>query len=47
MGSIKEKAVFAAEVLIVFALTYLVQQNVMAIPVVGQYLPGFKPAATA
>ena len=47
MGSIKEKALFAAEVLVVFAVCYLVQQNVMAIPVVGAYLPGYKPTATA
>lgn len=47
MGSIKEKALFAAEVLVVFAVCYLVQQNVMTIPVIGNYLPGYKPAATA
>lgn len=47
MGSIKDKAMFAAEVLIVFAVCYLMQQNVMSVPLVGQYLPGYKPAATA
>lgn len=47
MGSLKEKAVFAAEVLIVFAVCYLVQQKVMSVPVIGQYLPGYKPAAAA
>jgi hypothetical protein len=44
---IKEKAIFAAEVLAVFAVITFVQKNVMSVPVIGQYLPGFKPAATA
>ena len=47
MGSMKDKAMFAAEVLIVYALCVLVQQNVLTIPVIGQYLPGYKPAANA
>ncbi len=47
MGSLKEKAMFAAEVLIVIAVVTLIQQNVMAVPLVGQYLPGYKPATAA
>lgn len=43
----KEKALFAAEVLIVVALVSLIQQNVMTIPLIGAYLPGYKPAATS
>lgn len=47
MGSIKDKAMFAAEVLIVVGLCYFVRQNVMSIPLLGQYLPGYKPAAAS
>ena len=45
MGNVKEKLMFAAEVCIVFAVVYFVQQNVMQIPLVGAYLPGGKPAS--
>ncbi len=47
MGSFKEKAMFAAEVLIVVGLCYFVQQNVISVPLLGQYLPGYKPAAAS
>jgi hypothetical protein len=47
MGSLKDKAIFAAEVLVVFAAVYFIQQNVMSVPLVGQYLPGYKPAAAS
>ncbi len=43
----KAKAIFAAEVLIVIAVVTFFQQTVMSVPIVGQYLPGYKPAATA
>jgi len=36
----KSKLIFAAEVLAVIALTYVIQKNVMKVPVVGAYLPG-------
>lgn len=36
----KQKLVFAAEVLVVFAAVYALQKHVYQIPVVGQYLPG-------
>lgn len=36
----KDKLIFAAEVLAVFAVAYLFQKKVMAVPVVGAYLPG-------
>ncbi len=36
----KDKLIFAAEVLAVFAVVFLVQKKVMPIPVVGAYLPG-------
>lgn len=42
----KEKAIFVAEVLAVFAVTYFFQQNVMNVPLLGQYLPGYKAAAS-
>lgn len=38
----KDKAIFAAEVLAVLVVIALFQQNVMSVPVVGQYLPGYK-----
>lgn len=36
----KDKLMFAAEVLAVFAVVYLVQKKVMKVPVIGEYLPG-------
>lgn len=36
----KDKMIFAAEVLAVFGAVYLFQKKVMAIPVLGNYLPG-------
>jgi len=36
----KDKLMFAVEVLAVFAVVYLVQKKVMKVPVVGEYLPG-------
>jgi len=42
----KEKLIFAAEVLIVFAVTKFIQQNVMQLPIVGAYLPGAKATST-
>lgn len=47
MGSLKDKAMFAAEVLIVVGLCYFIQQNVMGVPLIGQYLPGYKPQAAS
>lgn len=47
MGSIKEKALFAAEVLVVIGVCFLVQQHVFSVPVIGAYLPGYKPAAAS
>lgn len=35
-----EKLKFAAEVAVVFVAIYAFQKHVMAIPVVGAYLPG-------
>ena len=40
----KAHAMFAAEVAAVLIVIALIQQNVMNIPVVGAYLPGFKAA---
>ena len=40
----KDKAIFAAEVAAVIVVVALFQQHVMAIPLVGQYLPGYKAA---
>lgn len=40
MGTLKDKALFAAEVAAVIAVIYLFQKKVMTIPVVGGYLPG-------
>jgi len=37
---VKEKLMFAAEVLIVFAVAYAVQKHVFKVPVIGEYLPG-------
>ena len=36
----KDKLIFAAEVLAVFAVMFVIQKKVFAVPVVGQYLPG-------
>lgn len=36
----KDKLIFAAEVLAVFAAVYALQKHVFAVPVVGKYLPG-------
>lgn len=36
----KDKLIFAAEVLAVFAVAYLVQKKVMKVPVIGEFLPG-------
>lgn len=44
---IKEKAIFAAEVLVVVGLCYFFQQNVMSVPLLGQYLPGYKPSTAS
>lgn len=38
----KSKLIFAAEVLAVIAVTYLIQTKVMQVPVIGAYLPGGK-----
>lgn len=43
----KEKAIFVAEVLAIYAVCVFFQQNVMNVPLVGQFLPGYKPAAAA
>jgi len=43
----KEKAIFVAEVLAIYAVAYFFQQNVMSVPLVGQFLPGYKPAAAS
>lgn len=37
---VKDKLIFAAEVLAVFAIAYAVQKHVFKVPVVGAYLPG-------
>lgn len=39
----KDKAIFALEVLAVVAVIALVQQKVMNVPVVGRFLPGYTP----
>jgi hypothetical protein len=36
----KEKLMFAVEVLVVFAAVYALQKHVMQVPVIGEYLPG-------
>lgn len=36
----KDKLIFAAEVLAVFAIAYAFQKHVYKLPVVGAYLPG-------
>ena len=37
----KDKAIFAAEVLAVLVAVALIQKNFMNVPVVGEYLPGY------
>lgn len=37
----KDKAIFAAEVAAVLVVIALFQKNVMNVPGVGEYLPGF------
>ena len=41
----KEKLYFAAEVAAVIVALALLQKNVMNVPVVGEYLPGYTPRA--
>ena len=41
----KDKAIFAAEVLVVLIAVALVQSKFMNIPVVGEFLPGYSPRA--
>lgn len=36
----KHKAIFFAEVLVVFAIAAAIQKHVFKLPVVGDYLPG-------
>jgi hypothetical protein len=40
MGSIKDKAMFAASVAAVIAAIWYVQEKHFKVPVVGPYLPG-------
>lgn len=40
MNQLKSAAIFAAEVLVVFAVVYAVQKHGMKLPIVGAYLPG-------
>jgi uncharacterized membrane protein len=37
---VKQKLIFAAEVLVVFAVAYAIQKKVYKVPVVGEFLPG-------
>lgn len=37
----KDKAIFAAEVLAVLVAVALIQKNFMNVPVVGEFLPGY------
>lgn len=41
----KDKLIFAAEVAAVMIVIALVQKNVMNVPVVGEFLPGYTPRA--
>lgn len=41
----KDKLMFAAEVAAVLVVIALIQKNVMNVPVVGEYLPGFTARA--
>ena len=40
----KDKLIFLAEVAAAFAVIYALQKHVMQVPVVGEYLPGGRPA---
>lgn len=40
MQQLKSAAIFAAEVLVVFAVVYAIQKHAVKVPVVGAYLPG-------
>lgn len=39
----KDKLMFAVEVLAVVAIVAVVQSKVMNVPVIGAYLPGYTP----
>lgn len=41
----KDKAIFAAEVLAVLVAVALLQSKFMNVPVVGEFLPGYTPRA--
>lgn len=41
----KDKLMFAAEVMAVLVVIALVQKKVMNVPLVGEFLPGFTPRA--
>jgi hypothetical protein len=41
----KSKAIFAAEVAAVLIVIALFQKNVMNVPAVGEFLPGYTPRA--
>lgn len=41
----KDKAIFAAEVLAVVLVVAAFQKHVMSVPVIGAYLPGYTPKA--
>jgi hypothetical protein len=41
----KDKAIFAAEVLAVIVAIALFQKNVKNVPAVGEFLPGYTPRA--
>ena len=41
----KDKLMFAAEVAAVLVVIALLQKNVMNVPVVGEFLPGYTPRA--
>ena len=41
----KDKLMFAAEVAAVLVVIALIQKNVMNVPIVGEYLPGFTARA--
>jgi hypothetical protein len=42
---LKQKFYFAVEVAAVMIAIALIQKNVMNVPVVGEFLPGFTPRA--
>ena len=41
----KDKAIFALEVIAVMVVIALVQSKVMNVPLVGEFLPGYTPRA--